>query len=163
MSYVVCKFPSYFLTLQTHQPVKPTFSPQSSKLWALRPIGVGRGQNGIPWQEITSSANCLTDMVVFVPQKCGDSNSNRADVGNKDKKPWKIQLLFWVLDLIVWDMETGTMWVSRSVFHDHFRILTPMIPLFTLRTAVNPKKTTSKKGTIQQCGFQKKHRFHQES
>lgn len=92
MSYLVCKFPSWFLTL------KPT-----SKLWALRPIGVGCGQNGIPWQEITSSVWNFGD-VFFLHKKCGDSNLNWADVGNKDKqkKHGKLYMLFLlVLDLIV--------------------------------------------------------------
>lgn len=73
-------------------------------------------------------------------------------------------LFLLVLDLIVQDMETGTCeFNSWSVFHNHFPILTPMIPLFTLKTTVNPKKKQpAKEAPSNSVVSPKKHRSRQE-
>ena len=110
MPCVVCKSPSWFLTLQTHQPVKrQPFRPNRPNFRPVRPISVGRGQNGIPWQEIASSVWIFWWCVFFLHKKhVGPQTQTGRMLGTKDKKPWEIQLFFLVLDLIVWDMETGT-------------------------------------------------------
>ena len=158
------------LTLQTHQPVKrQPFRPNLPNFGPVRPIGVGRGQNGIPWQEITSSVVIFGWCVVFCMKKCGDSNSNWADFGNnvKQKKPWKI------IYVVSFGFGPDCLrYGDRNMWVSFMKCFSQPLPdsdtydstLYIKKTVVNQKKKNNqqKKAPTNSGVSPRKQRFHQE-